>query len=100
MRMLGARVRLANLSVAKLLDVTDPFYFTAEWKQTRKRILARDDNTCVIPGCGRRAIVCDHIVSRRDGGSDDDANLRSLCRLHDNRLKENHLGERRGQRQK
>lgn len=98
MRMLGARVRLANTSIAKLMDVTDPFYLSAGWKETRARIFARDGNLCVVTGCNRRAIVCDHIVSRRAGGSDDDANLRSLCRLHDNRLKENHLGERRGQR--
>jgi 5-methylcytosine-specific restriction endonuclease McrA len=49
-----------------------------------------------MPRCGRRAIVCDHIISRRNGGSDDDSNLRSLCRTCDNRLKENHLDERRG----
>ena len=42
-----------------------------------------------------RAVVVDHIVSPRNGGEDALSNLRSLCRLHDNRVKENALGDRR-----
>ena len=79
MRMLQPRVRLAKLSIAPPLDRVDPFYLSAEWKETRARVLARDGHRCVIPGCDRRAFICDHIVSRKNGGSDGDDNLRSLC---------------------
>ena len=73
----------------------DAHYGSTDWKATRQRILKRDRFTCVIPGCGQRACVVDHIMSRRKGGDDSDGNLRSLCRDHDNRFKENHLGDRR-----
>lgn len=78
----------------------DPFYNSAEWRSTRTRILKRDDYRCVaiIDGliCGDRAIIVDHIVRRRDGGTEDDRNLRSLCRDCDNRMKEKWDGTRRG----
>ena len=98
MRMLGSRVRSAKQSIAPRIKRADPFYLSAEWKETRARVLERDGHRCTIPGCDRRAFICDHIISRRAGGGDDDANLRSLCRAHDNAGKENHLGERRGRR--
>ena len=98
MRMLGSRVRPAKQSIAPLIKRADPFYLSAEWKETRARVLERDGHRCTIPGCDRRAFICDHIISRWAGGSDDDANLRSLCRAHDNAGKEDHLGERRGRR--
>jgi 5-methylcytosine-specific restriction protein A len=98
MRMLGSRVRSAKQSIAPLIKRADPFYLSTEWKETRARVLERDGHRCTIPGCDRRAFICDHIISRRAGGSDDDANLRSLCRAHDNAGKEDHLGERRGRR--
>jgi 5-methylcytosine-specific restriction endonuclease McrA len=66
----------------------DPFYRTAQWIRLRRSALHRDNHTCVIPGCGLKAIVVDHITSRRNGGTDRLANLRSLCRYHDNQLKE------------
>ncbi len=96
--MLQPRVRPARQSIAPLIKQADPFYLTDQWKETRARVLARDGHHCTIPSCERRAFICDHIVSRKAGGSDDDGNLHSLCRLHDNRLKENHLGDRRGAR--
>jgi 5-methylcytosine-specific restriction endonuclease McrA len=30
--------------------------------------------------CGQSAVTVDHIIARRFGGTDDGANLRSLCR--------------------
>ena len=92
--MLGPRVRPAKQSIAKLIKRADPFYLSPEWKETRARVLERDGHRCTVPGCDRRAFIVDHIVSRKAGGSDADANLRSLCRDHDNAGKENHLGER------
>src|SRR5262249_47698812 len=68
--------------------MTDPYYSTKAWLDVRHMVLRRDHNRCVVPGCGRRATIVDHILSRREGGSDTPNNLRSLCRQHDNEIKE------------
>jgi 5-methylcytosine-specific restriction protein A len=52
------------------------------WKNLRKKILTRDNWQC--QKCGR---ICqdrweaqvDHIVAKRDGGSDSEENLETLC---------------------
>ncbi len=79
--------------------LADPFYNSPEWKVTRTRILKRDNYQCVAVvggfSCGARAFIVDHIVRRRDGGTEDDRNLRSLCRDCDNRMKEKWDGTRR-----
>ena len=65
----------------------DPIYLSAEWKQVRKFVLARDDHRCVV--CGRDvsaagAARVDHIRRVTDGGAPfDPANLRTLCVTHD-----------------
>lgn len=46
---------------------------------TRMRILRRDCYTCQECGRGQAKHV-DHDVPRSEGGSDDDANLKTLCR--------------------
>ena len=94
--MLAPLVRSIDLSIAHADKRADPFYLSPEWKTTRVRILARDGHRCTIRGCDRPAVIVDHIVTRRSGGSDADDNLRSLCRVHDNGAKEDHLGQRRG----
>jgi 5-methylcytosine-specific restriction endonuclease McrA len=66
----------------------DKFYRTAQWRLIRGHVLARDRWTCVVPGCGRKATIVDHIVARRDGGSNHPSNLRSLCVQHDGQVKE------------
>lgn len=73
--------------------MTDPFYRSLNWRQLRGAALRRDRWRCVV--CGDRAVVVDHIVSRRNGGPDTLGNLRSLCRRHDNAIKENQHGNRR-----
>lgn len=73
----------------------DPAYLTTDWKTLRADVFERDRYMCVVPGCGRRAIVCEHIISRRSGGQDAMSNLCSLCRVHDNRFKEDANGVRR-----
>ena len=73
----------------------DPYYRSAEWLAVRGEALERDRYTCTVAGCGEPACVVDHILSRRRGGTDDKTNLRSLCRGHDNQLKEKQNGERR-----
>ena len=72
------------------------YHSTAAWQRLRKRCLDRDGWTCTVPGCGAQAVVADHITRRQDGGADDLANLRSLCRDHDNAVKEAANGQRRG----
>jgi 5-methylcytosine-specific restriction endonuclease McrA len=47
------------------------------WAKLRAACLARDGGMCVL--CGAPATDADHIVPRAQGGSDDLANLRSLC---------------------
>ena len=41
------------------------------------------------------AVVADHIIARKAGGADALHNTRSLCRLHDNRFREDPTGQRR-----
>jgi 5-methylcytosine-specific restriction endonuclease McrA len=98
-RLKTAPPRLAfakQASIAMPAKVADPYYSSAEWKALRLACLKRDRFKCTVEGCGERACIADHIVSRRNGGADTLGNLRSLCRGHDNRVKEDHLGRRRG----
>jgi 5-methylcytosine-specific restriction protein A len=53
-----------------------------EWQQLRERILKRDEGLCQV--CFKRgkftlARDVDHIVSKSNGGTDDDSNLQSIC---------------------
>ena len=70
----------------------NPFYLTEEWKALRHATLERDHHRCVA--CGERGFIADHIVCRKDGGTDTLANLRTLCRTCDNRVKEGRSGKR------
>jgi 5-methylcytosine-specific restriction endonuclease McrA len=73
------------------------FYATAEWQSLRTRVLCRDRYMCTTPGCGStRRLTVDHIVSRRAGGADVPANLRTLCGSCDASIKEGADGRRRG----
>lgn len=74
----------------------DPYYKTPEWKELRAAALKRDRYRCTVPGCNARATRVDHIVSRRARGLDVLPNLRSLCAIHDNQVKEDAAGNRRG----
>jgi 5-methylcytosine-specific restriction endonuclease McrA len=49
-----------------------------EWERLKERILRRDRYVCAI--CGGIAVTVDHIRPISAGGSNDPANLRSLCR--------------------
>lgn len=53
-----------------------------QWQKQRERILERDGGLC--QPCVRLARVTeatdvDHIVSKANGGTDDDVNLQSIC---------------------
>jgi 5-methylcytosine-specific restriction endonuclease McrA len=69
--------------------VSDPFYRSKYWRAIREQIMIRDRGRCVWVEddrlCGRPADVVDHIIPRSQGGTEAPGNLRSLCRLHDNR---------------
>ncbi|HLO74856.1 MAG TPA: HNH endonuclease [Magnetospirillum sp.] len=69
----------------------DPWYKSPAWRAARAQRLALDRHTCTVPGCGRPAVVVDHTKPRSLAMSD----LRSLCRLHDNQVKEDATGRRR-----
>jgi 5-methylcytosine-specific restriction endonuclease McrA len=47
------------------------------WPAVRRKVLDRDRGRCQL--CAARATQVDHIVPRSEGGSDQPANLRSLC---------------------
>ena len=95
-RMLAQRLRLARTAIVRLPPKgADPFYLTPEWRQLRRQTLERDGGVCTVSGCGRAAVVADHIISREPGGADALHNTRSLCRLHDNRFREDPTGKRR-----
>lgn len=96
LRLIKPRLATVDRSVAKLPPKTaDVRYRTTDWKALRRAILERDGYRCAAPGCTVRAVVVDHKVSPRNGGTDDPSNLRSLCRAHDNQVKEDVAGVRR-----
>lgn len=68
----------------------EPHYGSATHRAFRAVVMARCGGRCQAMDAGVRcaaaAVVADHIVARKDGGSDDPVlNGRGLCRLHDNR---------------
>jgi 5-methylcytosine-specific restriction enzyme A len=70
------------------------YYRTKEWLWLREGRLRLDHHTCTVPGCSAPATHVDHIISRRAGGVDAIWNLRSLCRDHDQQIKERPNGKR------
>lgn len=72
----------------------DPFYQSRIWKDICAIVKRRSNGMCEVVGCNERGKVVDHIISRRNGGRDDDSNARHLCRRHDNQVKEKHDGTR------
>lgn len=94
-RMLAPRLPLARTAIVRLPPKeADPYYLTPGWRELRRQTLARDGGVCTVPGCGRAAVVADHIVSRKEGWADALHNTRSLCRLHDNQFREGPTGRR------
>ena len=70
----------------------NPFYTSREWRERRREALIRDLYRCVVPGCRSPATIVDHIETRPDVPylceADELDNLRSVCRHHDNQVKE------------
>lgn len=58
-------------------DAIDRDYGRQAWRDRARRIIARDGGICRL--CGEPgANTADHIVEKRQGGTDDDANLRAV----------------------
>ncbi len=74
--------------------MTDRYYRSKHWRKLRAARLKLDNYTCVVAGCGKPAVVVDHVKRRRDGGADTIENTRSLCREHDQQVKERPSGRR------
>jgi len=54
--------------------------YDAAWQAIQDRYLAEHPFCEVTPGCGRRAVLVHHVVSVRDGGTNDPGNLQAACR--------------------
>ena len=72
----------------------DSFYRSTAWRALVAAVRRRSGGRCEVRGCNAPGKVVDHVVARRAGGSDTLDNLRHLCRLHDNQVKEQHDGTR------
>ena len=75
----------------------NPYYDSSHWDTLRRAALNRDHGLCVVPGCGQRAQVVDHIRTRlptpQPCSEDVLENLRSLCFQHDAQVKERSRGD-------
>jgi hypothetical protein len=72
----------------------DPFYRSSAWRKARASRLQLDGHRCTVPDCHATAVVVDHCNPAKPR-SLDPRDLRSLCRLHDNQVKEGADGTRR-----
>ena len=63
--------------------------YGAAWAKLRATILRRDAGLCQVclaKGRAKPGNQVDHIVSKAQGGTDDDANLQTICReCHDDK---------------
>lgn len=84
LRNFNTRLKLFETKKLKVPEkVAESFYSTPEWKEARNAALKRDRGCCVVCGKGHGRMFVDHIVERKDGGSDFDlTNLQTLCPPH------------------
>lgn len=52
--------------------------YGSAWQRISQSILERDGYRCYL--CGGWADTADHLISKRDGGTDDPENLAAACR--------------------
>lgn len=83
LKTLGPRLKpIDTRTVRPPPKVVESFYSSAEWKAVRAKVLERDGYKCVKCGvhASHERLTVDHIVERKDGGSDyDHENLQSVC---------------------
>jgi 5-methylcytosine-specific restriction endonuclease McrA len=96
LKAIGSRLTAAKQTSVAFVKKAEAYYGTSEWQSLRMSCLKRDGFACQV--CGDKATIADHIISRRNGGSDTLTNLRAMCRTCDNKAKEDHMGVRRGHR--
>ncbi len=79
-----AEMRAYNRSRRADPNRDDSFYSSASWRATRAAFLARHPlcELCQREGRITAATIADHRIARHEGGSNDQANLRSLCSHH------------------
>lgn len=56
-----------------------------DWQKLRAKVLKRDRGLCVVclgDGVTTLATDVDHVIPKSRGGTDDEANLQSLCDAH------------------
>jgi hypothetical protein len=74
----------------------DPYYQSNHWKALCAAVDARDRGLCVVPGCGCRGVIHDHIETRPPVPYPTEfdvlSNIRLLCRSHDSQVKERRRG--------
>lgn len=85
MASLGARI-------VRPEKVVDPFYESAAWRMFAREIKRQRGYRCEVASCRKdctgapRGLIADHIVERKDGGSDfDPLNVRLMCTACHNR---------------
>jgi len=70
----------------------NPYYSSKHWRALRKAALIRDRHRCTVEGCEWIATHVDHIRTRPNVPYPTEfdvlSNVRSLCRRHDNQVKE------------
>lgn len=74
------------------------FYSSARWQRIRADQLRREPlcRDCMAEGIVKPARVADHIIPRRQGGSDDPENLASQCWKHHQIKRQREQQEARG----
>ena len=79
-----ARAGAPRYQAADARGTTAERGYDARWKRFRLWYLSRHP-LCVTPGCGRIAVVVDHVVPKSVGGAHcDEANSQALCKhCHD-----------------
>lgn len=72
------------------------FYGSGRWKRIRLAQLRREPlcRLCLEEGVIKPARVADHIIPRREGGTEDESNIQSLCWTHHQRKRQQERGQR------
>jgi hypothetical protein len=80
--------RRLNTSPGRALGAMFDHAIASWWVSTPRahRVFARDGWRCTVPGCtSQRNLHAHHVLFRSAGGSDDLANLTTLCAAHHHR---------------
>jgi hypothetical protein len=80
--------RRLNASPGRALEAMFDHAVASWWVPTPRahRLFARDGWRCTVPGCtSQRNLHAHHVLFRSAGGSDDLANLTTLCAAHHQR---------------